>query len=187
MGRIKRFSRDDVLQNSLLVFWDKGFAGTSLRDIERATGVFKSGLYSEFKDKDDLFLNVIRYYKSNHPSRKILSRLPLGWKNIQEFLEAIFLTEGQKGDFIACMLRELNVLPKELKEAIEEISAGCIREMMSNLVAAGVKSDAEQILDYLATFHYGLTVKAKLQPREAIESEIKQFIEHLQLYKKQSE
>ena len=56
MGRPKGFERSEVLDKALQLFWKKGFADTSLQDLEKATGVNKSGLYSEFKDKDEIFL-----------------------------------------------------------------------------------------------------------------------------------
>jgi AcrR family transcriptional regulator len=51
MGRPKNFSREGVLEKALPVFWKHGFADTSLQDLEKATGVNKSGLYVEFADK----------------------------------------------------------------------------------------------------------------------------------------
>ena len=51
MGRLKTFSREEVLEKAMPVFWKQGFADTSLQDLERATGVNKSGLYTEFRDK----------------------------------------------------------------------------------------------------------------------------------------
>ena len=63
MGRKKLFSRESVLDKSIPVFWAKGYADTSLQDLEQATGVNKSGLYSEFKDKEDLFLSSLAHYQ----------------------------------------------------------------------------------------------------------------------------
>jgi len=34
----------------------------SLQDLEKATGVNKSGLYTEFADKRNLYLESLRYY-----------------------------------------------------------------------------------------------------------------------------
>jgi hypothetical protein len=55
MGRPKNFNREGVLEKALPVFCRRGFADASLHQLEMATGVNKSGLYSEFKDKEDLF------------------------------------------------------------------------------------------------------------------------------------
>jgi AcrR family transcriptional regulator len=62
MGRPKNFSREGVLEKALPVFWRRGFADASLHELEVATGVNKSGLYSEFKDKEDLFIQSLQYY-----------------------------------------------------------------------------------------------------------------------------
>jgi AcrR family transcriptional regulator len=48
-----------VLDRAIPVFWKHGFANTTLQHLEEATGVDKSGLYSEFKDKEDSFLPVL--------------------------------------------------------------------------------------------------------------------------------
>jgi hypothetical protein len=39
MGRPKNFSREEVLEKAMPVFWKHGFADTSLQDLEQATGV----------------------------------------------------------------------------------------------------------------------------------------------------
>jgi hypothetical protein len=46
MGRPKNFRREEVLEKAIPVFWKRGFSDTSVQDLERATGVNKSGLYS---------------------------------------------------------------------------------------------------------------------------------------------
>ena len=50
MGRPKGFSREEVLEKAMPVFWRHGFADTTVQELERATGVNKSGLYTEFRD-----------------------------------------------------------------------------------------------------------------------------------------
>ena len=53
MARPRNFSREGVLEKALPVFWKHGFADASLQEREKATGVNKSGLYSEFSGKED--------------------------------------------------------------------------------------------------------------------------------------
>ncbi len=55
--------------------------------MEVATGVNKSGLYSEFEDKEDLFVQSIRYYLENLEKKGLLTAEPLGWDNIERFLK----------------------------------------------------------------------------------------------------
>ena len=51
MGRRRNFSREDVLTKAIPMFWKRGFADTKVEDLEEATGVNKSGLYSEFRQQ----------------------------------------------------------------------------------------------------------------------------------------
>ena len=54
------------------LFWRRGFAEASLHQLEVATGVNKSGLYSEFKDKEDLFIQSLQYYLESLEQREDL-------------------------------------------------------------------------------------------------------------------
>ena len=87
MGRPKNFSREEVLEKAMPVFWTHGFADTTLQDLEQATGVNKSGLYTEFRDKDDLFVACLRHYLESQGKRGLLTKEPLGWRNVETFLK----------------------------------------------------------------------------------------------------
>jgi hypothetical protein len=65
---------------------EHGFADTSFQDLENAAGVNKSGLYAEFADKGDLYSESLRYYLRKRQKEELLTASPLGWKNIERFL-----------------------------------------------------------------------------------------------------
>jgi AcrR family transcriptional regulator len=112
MGRPKNFSREEVLEKAMPVFWKHGFADTSLQELERATGVNKSGLYTEFRDKEDLFVACLRHYLESQGKRGLLTKEPLGWKNIENFLKNGPLSKGeQQGCFSVNSMREFAILP----------------------------------------------------------------------------
>src|ERR1700755_3408890 len=107
MGRPKNFSREEVLEKAMPVFWTRGFSDTSLQDLERATGVNKSGLYTEFRDKEDLFVACLRHYLESQEKRGLLTREPLGWNNVESFLRNGPLHKGeQQGCFSVKSLSE---------------------------------------------------------------------------------
>jgi AcrR family transcriptional regulator len=60
VGRPKNLSREEVLEKAMPVFGKHGFADTSLQELERATGVNKSGLYTGFRDKEEPFVACLR-------------------------------------------------------------------------------------------------------------------------------
>src|ERR1700719_750461 len=112
MARPKNFSRAGVLEKALPVFWKPRFADASLQEVEKATGVNKSGLYSEFSGREELFLESLRFYLDRMPQRELLMVEPLGWGNIEQFLKlGPRNTEGQKGCLSVSSIRELAILP----------------------------------------------------------------------------
>src|ERR1700752_3515851 len=121
MGRPKSFSRDEVLEKAMPVFWKRGFADTSLQDLERATGVNKSGLYTEFRDKEDLYVACLRHYLESQDRRGLLSKEPLGWNNVETFLKNGPLNAGERqGCFSVNSMREIAILPDEAYRVLME-------------------------------------------------------------------
>src|SRR5215472_13428858 len=120
MGRPKGFSREEVLTKAIGLFWEKGFAETSLQDLERETGVNKSGLYTEFKDKQDIFLESLRHYLNTRGGDDILASDPKGWDNIERFLRvAQTCYTGRRGCFAVNSLRDITRLPPEANQVID--------------------------------------------------------------------
>lgn len=62
MPRTRTLSDDTVLERAVDVFWQNGYAGTSLRDLTQATGLSSAALYHRFTDKDGLFVEALRRY-----------------------------------------------------------------------------------------------------------------------------
>src|ERR1700761_1763654 len=111
MGRRKSLSREEVLEKAMRVFWKHGFAYTSLQELERATGVNKSGLYTEFRDKEDHFVACLRHYHDSQEKGGLLTNEPLGWKNVESFLKHGPLSSGEpQGCFSVTSMREFAIL-----------------------------------------------------------------------------
>lgn len=61
-GRPLAFVPAETVESVLALFWRQGYAGTSLDDLERATGLARSSLYNTFGSKRDLYLESLRRY-----------------------------------------------------------------------------------------------------------------------------
>jgi AcrR family transcriptional regulator len=168
MARPRNFSRAGVLEKALPVFWKHGFADASLQELEKATGVNKSGLYAEFSGKEELFLESLRFYLDRMPQRRLLTVEPLGWDNIEQFLKlGPRNTEGQKGCFAVSSMRELAILPPA---AIEILGHG--RVQLKQLIAKNIEAEKPKVaVDDLAgmvmTFFAGLSVEQNLKSSRA--------------------
>ena len=170
MGRPRTFSREDVLAKAVPVFWKHGFADTSVQELERATGVNKSGLYAEFAGKEDLFLHSLHYYLETGPRRKLLRVEPLGWENIERFLKFVpEITLGQKGCFCVSSMRELDILPPEAAKILTASWAKLKELVAANLAAARPKPKmpAEELAEMVLTFFTGMSTEQYLNPSRA--------------------
>jgi AcrR family transcriptional regulator len=168
MARPRKFSREGVLEKALPVFWKHGFADASLQELETVTGVNKSGLYSEFSGKEELFLESLRFYLERLPSLGFLRAEPLGWDNIEQFLKlGPRNTEGQKGCFAISSMRELAILPPAAIEILGRGRAQLKQLIAENIEAEKPKAAVHDVTDMVMTFFAGLSVEQNLRSSRA--------------------
>jgi TetR/AcrR family transcriptional regulator, copper-responsive repressor len=181
MGRPRKFSREGVLQKALPVFWKHGFARTTLPDLEQATGVNKSGLYAEFENKEALFLASLRHYLDSRNSGALLTGEPLGWGNIERFLEeAPSCAIGQRGCFFVNSMRELDGLPAEARKVIADGRAKLNQLLRANVAVEKPKMDVNSVCELISAFFSGICIEANLKPdRKRVRREIRNFMQIL--------
>jgi AcrR family transcriptional regulator len=181
MGRPRKFSREGVLQKAMPVFWKYGFARTTLPDLEQATGVNKSGLYTEFESKEALFLACLRHYLDTRESGALLTAEPLGWKNIERFLEeAPSCALDQRGCFFVNSMRELDCLPAEAREMIADGGAKLKELLRANVAVEKPKMDVKSLCELISAFFSGICIEANLNPdRKRAQRKIKDFMQML--------
>jgi TetR/AcrR family transcriptional regulator, transcriptional repressor for nem operon len=68
MPKVKQFNREKVLEAASYIFHQKGYNGTSIDDILKATGLSRSSLYDSFSDKHNLYLQSLEFYKNRESS-----------------------------------------------------------------------------------------------------------------------
>jgi len=153
------------------VFWKHGFADTTLQDLEQATGVNKSGLYTEFRDKEDLFVACLRHYLESQGKRGLLIKEPLGWKNVATFLKSGPLNKGeQQGCFSVNSMREVAILPDEAYGVVTENRALLERLLAMNIEAEKPRMDPSAIAEMVLSFFSGLCIERNLKSGKASSS-----------------
>src|ERR1700737_1644366 len=163
MGRAKNFSREGVLEKALPVFWKFGFADTSLKELEKATGVNKSGLYAEFADKADLSLESLGHYLKKLQKEELLAAKPLGWNNVERFLKlGPCSLEGQKGCFSVSSMREFAILPTESVGIITRSRSKLKQLIAKNIEVERPKMNADSLAELVLTFFTGLSMEQNL-------------------------
>ncbi|BAH37108.1 MAG TPA: TetR/AcrR family transcriptional regulator [Gemmatimonas aurantiaca] len=62
MARPRQFDEDQVIDQVTRTFWERGYANTSIADLETATGLGRQSLYCAFGDKHALFVRALERY-----------------------------------------------------------------------------------------------------------------------------
>ena len=106
MPRTRTLSDDTVLERAIGVFWQNGYAGTSLRDLTQVTGLSSAALYHRFTDKDGMFVHALRRYADDGLVER-LARLsaaadPLG--AIRDFLNELIAMSLADPHHRGCLL-----------------------------------------------------------------------------------
>lgn len=64
MPKTKQFNKDKVLEVASDIFRQRGYNGTSIDEILKATGLSRSSLYDSFNDKHTLYIQSLEHYKN---------------------------------------------------------------------------------------------------------------------------
>jgi TetR/AcrR family transcriptional repressor of nem operon len=182
MARPCTYDRDDLLRCATALFWKRGFAGTSVDDVVRATGVSRSSLYAAFPDKSALFLAALEHYLDT-VTRTNLERLAQGGKAalaIQRFLLGI-ADERLSANAPAhgCLLTNTAVEIGASEETIAELARKAFTRLERALTARldearqqgdlSADTDPKQFARQLVALIQGLRVITRLgmEPRMA--------------------
>lgn len=62
--RTKTFEPDEIADAAMKVFWQRGYAATSIQDLVEGTGLSRSSLYSTFESKHGLYQQALIRYQA---------------------------------------------------------------------------------------------------------------------------
>ena len=69
MPRKPAYDRDELIDRARDLFWKQGWAGTSLKDLERVLGLKPGSFYAAFGSKDALFELALERYAEDGQAR----------------------------------------------------------------------------------------------------------------------
>lgn len=102
-------TRNEILQAALRLFMERGYHGTSMRQISQEAGLALGGIYNHFSGKEDIFTTVAL---DHHPLWEILPLMNAAeGETVEEFVRdaARRMVDGLQGrtDFLNLMFIEL--------------------------------------------------------------------------------
>jgi TetR/AcrR family transcriptional repressor of nem operon len=70
MARHVEFDQPEALERATLLFWEKGYSNTSLRDLLAAMGIGQSSFYNFVTSKKELYLRCLKHYNDTVTRRR---------------------------------------------------------------------------------------------------------------------
>lgn len=135
-GRPRSFDDSQVVNGAKNVFWQQGYAATSMRDLQQTLGVLPGSLYGAFGDKHALFLRALQRYADDGGA--VAASLPADGPILPRLRELLtnVLTAARIAPGRGCMLGNTaaEVLPDDA--AAGRVVRGAFRELESAIEQA---------------------------------------------------
>ena len=170
-GRPIGFDRDAALEAAMLLFWERGYEGTSMADLTHAMGLNPSSIYAAFGDKQALFQLVVKRYMELRAQYAVKA---LEEPTLERFIRALFdntvaflTTPGHPP---TCMTLagaagcSLDATPaRDLMTAIRKQNQVALRERLLKARKSGEllkEINVDDYTRYLSTIIAGLSIQA---------------------------
>ena len=171
-GRPRHFDEEAVLDELTELFWQKGYAQTSVSDLVEASGVHKPSLYRTFGTKEELFARILRRYLATRMEMfsALVALAGPGIDGIQAFLELL------RGDLVSgtsqngCLLVNTSSELSGSAPGFEDFGVEYRNELRERLRVLVSEAEPEngcdenltdQRTDLMVTFMFGLTVTTR--------------------------
>lgn len=123
MSDTDKLLSDRILETANNLFVNKGYHGMSMREISDALGVSKAALYYHFKDKEELFLAILKIYLDE--MSQTLDRLMIepvsSVEKIRLFVEYVLTQPAEQRATIRLASQEINQLSSETRKTFGSI------------------------------------------------------------------
>jgi TetR/AcrR family transcriptional repressor of nem operon len=178
-GRPRSFDAEAAVERAMGVFWSRGYHGTALPDLLRATKLSRGSLYAAFGSKHALFLRALDRYIADSLARIDVELGPRhapvdGLRTfVAGYVDRTSGASGRRGCLLVATAMELAGQDADVEgrirsffKAMETKAAGAFsRAKVAGELAAGVEPTSAARL--LVCFVEGLRVIGKTGPTRA--------------------
>lgn len=178
-GRPRSFDTEAAVERAMSVFWSRGYHGTALPDLLRATKLSRGSLYAAFGGKHALFLRALDRYIADALARTDVELGPRhgpvdGLRTLLAgYVDRTSGANGRRGCLLVATAMELAGHDPEVEarirsffKALEAKAAGAFsRAKLAGELADGV--DPTSAARILVCFVEGLRVTGKTGPTRA--------------------
>lgn len=173
--RVKEFDQEVVIEQAMVLFCEKGYSATSIRDLVERLGVSSSSLYGTFGDKDAIFLLALKRHSlmEREMLREVLEQPTNDPKALlaqmfQVLIDSLISNELPGGSLTLKASVELENRKPEVNAVITEHTkdaASIFTRFLERAAQAGqihLRQPAHQVADYILFNFFNLNFLAKV-------------------------
>jgi AcrR family transcriptional regulator len=176
MPRKPSYDREDLIRRAKDVFWKHGWAGTSMKDLERELNLKPGSFYAAFGSKDALYrLALERYAQDSSEVFLALAKEVGPLEALKAMPKHIVCTEGAASK--ACMISKTFLELSRQDHDLADIAAGMLRkkeDLFADLFAQAQSAgdidatrDPKRLARRYQSDLLGLRVTAERSPEDA--------------------
>lgn len=188
MAKSSKQNRQDVVDKATNLYWEKGFHGTSMRNLQDVIDMRPGSIYAAFGSKEGLFKEALQHYAQqgadNLAAFKASSGSPL--KGLKLFVEAAVINSQTCAPSGMCMLaKTISELTEEHPELLAEATRllNAVEQDLTNTFIEAQSAgeidkdkDAQQLARYLQVQIMGLRTYARVAPDKKAVNEMIQTL-----------
>ena len=165
MARNVEFDEETAVRKAMDVFWEKGYKGTSLRDLTEAMKINSSSLYNTIGDKQVLFVRCVKMY-TDLRKKDLDERMKSGKSPLTTLVNFIndsvkVIIEDDNGCMAVKAAFEMDSTDKQLKDILQADSQSTYKfltRLIKKAIEQGEMSadeDPELLADYFLSMWTG--------------------------------
>ena len=193
MGRYSLFNKQQVLADALDLFWSRGFASSSLKHLEQVTDMHPGSLYYHFNNKEQLYIDTLKYYQEWFLRPRIDKHLIYGTSknSLRRFFTAGY-RNGYEYNFRNCCFvvttsSDLHLLPDTATELVRESLQALHRAFVVYLEKAMCSSsknkeavETEKTANELLNLYLSMQLRARMIPNQhELDKQVKLSLERI--------
>lgn len=172
-GRPPGFDRDEALHSAMMLFWERGYEGTTLEDLQVAMGdISATSLYHAFGSKEALFRQAVDAYQQTvgAPALTALHESATAREALHNMLRLTAESFSRTGQPHGCLLvlgatkcTPSNSGAQNYLQAIRRQAPKVIKARLARAVEDGdvpASTDIDAVAAFYATVIHGLAVRA---------------------------
>ncbi len=88
VGRLKEFEDKKALEKAMLLFWEKGYENTSLKDLLQEMNILNGSFYNSFGNKKKLLIKTLEHYGQEVTAKR--AQTLMSKSTFREGIRAVF-------------------------------------------------------------------------------------------------